>query len=223
MTKKVDVKNFIMSIDNFISPKACDFMIEGLTDEKQKFFQRSVISNKRQSVVENVEGRQDKQWDGRISLQYLTGLQFEHNKDEELGGLLDWQFGNLLFEAYEIYTKTFVEALSFLKRNELNIQFSEFKFQETQVGGGFHMWHSENITTVHDRSRILVWSLFLNDVEEGGELEFLHYGQRLKPKKGSIVIFPAYFTHTHRGNPPISNTKYIATGWYYTTVPKTDF
>ena len=27
-------------------------------------------------------------------------------------------------------------------------------------------------------------------------------------------IFPAGFMHTHRGNPPISNDKYILTGWF---------
>ena len=30
-------------------------------------------------------------------------------------------------------------------------------------------------------------------------------------KKG--IMFPAGFTHTHRGNPPIGNPKYIATSW----------
>ena len=41
-----------------------------------------------------------------------------------------------------------------------------------------------------------MWSLFLNDVEEGGELEFLNYPLRIKPKKGSIVLFPSRIQHT---------------------------
>ena len=36
---------------------------------------------------------------------------------------------------------------------------------------------------------------------------------RVKPKQGTLVIWPAAFTHTHRGNPPLSNDKYIVTGW----------
>jgi hypothetical protein len=28
-----------------------------------------------------------------------------------------------------------------------------------------------------------------------------------------MVIAPAYFTHTHRGNVPVSNNKYILTSW----------
>jgi hypothetical protein len=29
-----------------------------------------------------------------------------------------------------------------------------------------------------------------------------------------MSIFPAAFTHTHRGNPVYSKDKYIATGWF---------
>jgi len=55
--------------------------------------------------------------------------------------------------------------------------------------------------------------IYLNDVEEGGETEFLYYARRIKPTQGTLLIWPAYFTHAHRGNPPLSNTKYIITGW----------
>ena len=35
----------------------------------------------------------------------------------------------------------------------------------------------------------------------------------IKPKQGSLTIFPCAFTHTHRGNPQIGATKYLATTW----------
>ena len=88
------------------------------------------------------------------------------------------------------------------------------KMQETEIGGGYHIWHCEN-NNVTSFSRILTWLFYFNDVEEGGETELLYQHMRVKPQAGRLVIFPAYFTHTHRGNPPISNTKYIATGWYH--------
>jgi len=87
-----------------------------------------------------------------------------------------------------------------------------FKIQKTLVGGGYHVWHYE----ASDRAncqRLLTWTVYLNDVEEGGETEFLYQHVRVKPKQGTLVIFPASFTHTHRGNPPLSNEKYIITGW----------
>jgi hypothetical protein len=36
---------------------------------------------------------------------------------------------------------------------------------------------------------------------------------RIAPKMGTLVLFPASFTHTHRGNPPLSGEKYFITSW----------
>lgn len=93
------------------------------------------------------------------------------------------------------------------------------KLQYTAIGGGFHKWHTEQSqSTTSNRS--LAWLIYLNDVAEGGETEFLYQQQRHKPKQGTLVIFPAGITHPHRGNPPYSNDKYIATGWF--TLPSTE-
>jgi hypothetical protein len=87
-----------------------------------------------------------------------------------------------------------------------------FKVQKTEIGQGYHVWHCEvgNRSTAH---RILAWTLYLNNVEEGGETEFIYQHMRIKPTQGTLVMWPAVYTHTHRGNPPISNDKYIVTGW----------
>lgn len=86
------------------------------------------------------------------------------------------------------------------------------KVQRTQVGGGYHVWHfeSDSRTTCN---RTLAWMVYLNDVEKGGETEFLYQHERLQAEQGTLVIWPASFTHAHRGNPPLSNTKYVITGW----------
>ena len=55
----------------------------------------------------------------------------------------------------------------------------------------------------------------MNDVEEGGETEFLYQSFRVKPKAGTLILFPSFFTHTHRGNPPLKGVKYLATGWIH--------
>jgi hypothetical protein len=87
-----------------------------------------------------------------------------------------------------------------------------FKIQKTEIGGGYHIWHCEAGNRDSSR-RLLAWTLYLNDIKEGGETEFLYQHKRIKPKTGTLVLWPAAFTHTHRGNPPLSNTKYIVTGW----------
>jgi len=89
------------------------------------------------------------------------------------------------------------------------------KVQRTPPKGGFHAWHCEH-NFGEAATRILTWTIYLNDVPDGeGETEFLEYGIKCKPRKGTVAIFPAGWTHTHRGNAVYTHDKYIATGWYY--------
>ena len=85
--------------------------------------------------------------------------------------------------------------------------------QKTEPLEGYHSFHCEN-TTFSNRFRILACMIYLNDVEEGGETEWLYQQLKVKPKANTTVIWPSGFTHLHRGNPPISETKYILTGWF---------
>jgi hypothetical protein len=87
------------------------------------------------------------------------------------------------------------------------------KAQLTRKGEGYHAWHFES-STFFDAKRVLAWSIYLNDDYEGGELEFLYFGKRTKLGEGDVVIFPAAFTHTHRGNMVTSGEKLLLTGWY---------
>lgn len=90
------------------------------------------------------------------------------------------------------------------------------KVQRTPPKGGFHRWHTEQDSEVKSVSRCLVWMIYLNDTPEGeGTTEFIEQGVKLQPKRGTVVFFPADWTHTHRGNPVYTCNKYIATGWYY--------
>ena len=84
--------------------------------------------------------------------------------------------------------------------------------QKTEPTKGYHHFHSENTGWVTS-TRIIAWMVYLNDVAEGGETEFLYQKYKIKPTKGTVVIWPGSYTHVHRGNPPMSD-KYIATGWY---------
>ncbi len=54
---------------------------------------------------------------------------------------------------------------------------------------------------------------FLNDVDDGGT-EFKYQNLTIPAKKGLTLIWPAPWTHTHRGQVSNTKTKYIITGWY---------
>lgn len=92
------------------------------------------------------------------------------------------------------------------------VRLQDAKWQKTEPGGGFHIWHYERGPNEY-ASRIAVWMVYLNDVEDGGETEFLHQQKRYNPKAGTLVLWPAGYTHIHRGNPPLKEDKYILTGW----------
>ncbi len=98
----------------------------------------------------------------------------------------------------------------------LNFYSQVVKVQKTEPRGGFHLWHTEQGPGRAQLTRCLVWMIYLNTVPEGeGETEFLEFGLKIRPKEGALVLWPAGWTHTHRGNPVYTQNKYIATGWYY--------
>lgn len=90
--------------------------------------------------------------------------------------------------------------------------------QHYKPGEGFYAWHSERISGHSDfANRHMVFMTYLNDVTDGGETEFYHQELKIQPKKGLTVIWPADWTHTHRGVTSPTQEKYIVTGWYVYT------
>jgi len=57
--------------------------------------------------------------------------------------------------------------------------------------------------------------LYLNDDYEGGELEFVNFGIKIKPKAGSLYIFPATFPYAHIAHPVTKGTKYAIVTWLH--------
>jgi hypothetical protein len=97
-----------------------------------------------------------------------------------------------------------------LRPGSINLQ------RYTTDQGGYPYWHCElypRDNTAETLHRHLLWTIYLNDDFDEGETEFFYQQQKVKPKTGSLLIAPAAFTHTHRGNRPRNGDKYIATSW----------
>lgn len=88
----------------------------------------------------------------------------------------------------------------------------ELKVQKTKPGEGYHIWHCEQDCS-NNSKRLMAFTVYLNDDYDAGETEFLYQQKRIKGNTGDLCIFPASYTHTHRGNPPMNSDKYILTGW----------
>lgn len=125
---------------------------------------------------------------------------------------LAMQLNTFIGQAFEQYVKHY----GGITQNNDPVSSWTTKIQKTVAGGGYHKWHCENGVFMY-RDRVLTWMIYLNDIppENGGSTEFLYQKLALHPKKGTIVLWPAAYTHMHRGGfltGPID--KYIATGWF---------
>ena len=96
-----------------------------------------------------------------------------------------------------------------------NKSINNFLIQKYKMNEGVFKYHNDFcVDFMNRKTRIINFIWYLNDVEEGGETEFLGY-YKIKPKKGNIILFPSEWFMPHCGNCPISNDKYIITGWIY--------
>jgi hypothetical protein len=193
MEKTGDINNFIGVYDNYVIEEECNKAIK-LYEDQNKFnniFNRKILE--RQSILQ----KQDHQFFAAI-----------HNIDvwwEELKPMM-YNF-NLALNHYIEYTGV---ADAF---DVDSFHFTQLKIQKTLPTEGYHVWHLEHGKGFDSEARALAFAIYLNDIEDGGETEFLHFSKRVKPKTGRIVIWPASFPYLHRGNPPLSGEKYILTSW----------
>lgn len=86
------------------------------------------------------------------------------------------------------------------------------QMQFYKPGGGFFGEHYES-SGLNIAHRVLAFQTFLNDISEGGGTYFTFQDHTVAPAKGKTVIWPAAFTHTHRGEVAPREEKYVITGW----------
>jgi len=154
--------------------------------------------------------------------QHKAGMVIKDNKhieDVDFKESTDYiikPFGSLEpIETYEMYLHKILEEYKKLYpclEDIENIDFYEdYNMQYYPIGGGIKKWHYERMNKLSS-NRVLVFMTYLNDVEDGGT-EFLHQKINTKAKKGMTLIWPADWTHTHKGQVSQTSEKYIVTGW----------
>jgi len=122
---------------------------------------------------------------------------------------------NFFFDGLQKCYTDYIEKFSVLKDGP--IRATVMKMQRTDPGGGYHVWHGEQGKGEH-ANRVLVYMLYLNTLlpEQAGETEFLYQQERYQPVENTMVVWPAAYTHAHRGNTVFGQqSKYIVTGWFY--------
>ena len=191
--KTVNITNFIGVYDNYITKEECNKAIK--LYENQDKFNKTV--NRLRSENTSILHKQDQQF---FAAKDNLNVWWEDLKSMMLNFDLAWNH----------YVKNTGCADAYSQEKFL---YTTLKIQKTLPTEGYHVWHLEHNKGFDNEPRAFVFSIYLNDVEEGGETEFLHFSKRVKPKTGRIVIWPAGFPYVHRGNPPLSGEKYILTSW----------
>jgi hypothetical protein len=191
----MEIKNFIGIYEKVFSQEFCQSVI----NYYQQAFDAGFVMTRQQSDPSSLKIHKD---DTSIYMHQedcisLSGTKIIAKQFKEA-------FSTVLYPKY-------LNEYDILKTNAV-MNTNHIKVQKTNIGGGYHIWHNET-DTKDTSNRVLAWTVYLNDVEDGGETEFLYQHLRIKPTQGTFVIWPAGFTHTHRGNPPLSGDKYIMTGW----------
>jgi len=102
--------------------------------------------------------------------------------------------------------------------NASNFDDEHYFITKYNQGDGFYGWHCDRGLVVknghHTGNRYLSGILYLNDVEVGGETEFLSDHFKVKAKKGRLLLFPSGWTYIHRGIKPSSGNKYICNNFF---------
>ena len=192
---KVDFSDFIGVWDNFMPENVCNKYIEWYDSLKD---QADII----QPQIDETLGDGRFQFENGNLGRYDKQILINHNSHDLQRCTIQY-----LRACTDHYIFTFRQLQS------QPMMSSIIKFQHTPEGGGYHTWHYEAMGLSHS-PRVLTWMIYLNEGFEGGETEFLDQKRRVKPTTGTVMIWPAGYTHTHKGNLVLSGDKYILTGWY---------
>lgn len=194
----IEYNGFIGIYSNVYPEGYCQHLI----NEFDRLEKDSVGANRWQSE----RAPESKKNDYQINL----NMPSQHTQDFE-----NKQIVPMFFDGLQICYDEYICKFSVLQNAK--IRANVMKMQRTPPGGGYHVWHCEQGRDDH-ASRALVYMLYLNSLqpEQAGETEFLYQQQRIRPTKNQMILWPAAYTHAHRGNTVFGKqSKYVVTGWFH--------
>jgi len=181
------MEDFILVVEDVIPDETCEALIDlGESDLAQP---ATVFDRDGQEGIGDVR---------KNSLVHLT----LENCGEHLR-----EMDNAFRKAYLKYVEAFPLLGSVTK-----ITLESFSLLRYDEETDYYNWHVDGLDA-GIRTRFLSQVAYLNDVEQGGETEFLFQGRKVQPRRGSIVVFPSGWTHQHRALPPLTGKKFVVTSF----------
>jgi hypothetical protein len=151
------------------------------------------------------------------------------NSNDEKWKIINETLHKELFENLKIYIDSINDKDNYNAKNNSNFQYllleknlfliNNFMIQKYDKKIGKYVYHTDDsIDCKLKVKRVLTYLFYLNDVDEGGETEFFGGDFKVQPKAGKLIFFPSLWCYPHRGKMPISDNKYIITGWIYENI-----
>jgi hypothetical protein len=174
----------------YISEKICDRIIEYFNNNRSEHYL---------GLVGSVNKKIDETKKQSIDMA-IDPVKFVH---------IFKDYHNEFLQCLDLYIKKYNECAN----NMCGFGFKrKISIQHYKKNGGFKVWHKENDGQPEVITRHLVFMTYLNDVEDGGT-DFLYQNLTTPAKKGLTLIWPAGWTHTHKGQISSTSEKYILTSW----------
>lgn len=176
----IDLNDLIKVYDNALESSVCDFLVNFFETNKDK-----------QELVQN---------DRKPN---FTQLNLTENC--KISPEVDNVHNFLISKVFE-YKKKYYEFIDDRCFPETH-NFEQFRIKKYDPGGDDLFDTHVDVLDYNTARRFLSFLFYLNNVDDGGETVFTNL--KIKPKMGSLLVFPPMWMFPHRGEPPISNTKYI--------------
>jgi predicted 2-oxoglutarate/Fe(II)-dependent dioxygenase YbiX len=111
------------------------------------------------------------------------------------------QFNMLLLAATNVYAKKYNIHEPFYHETYSLLKYSH---------GQEYTEHYDGATGI---GRCISCIAYLNSDYEGGEIEFVNFGVKIKPQPGMLIIFPSNFAYRHIAHPVTHGVKYNLVTW----------
>ncbi len=120
-----------------------------------------------------------------------------------------------LSNMYELYKEQYPYLNEIMKSKLFSFPDGDpaIQLQRYSPGKFYSKLHCEN-PGVFYLDRNLAFMTYLNDIENGGGTEFPYQQVSTNAECGLTLIWPAYWTHPHRGILAKNTNKFILTGWF---------
>jgi hypothetical protein len=118
---------------------------------------------------------------------------------------------NSILMAFEMCTERYLEARN-LNKKDYNLNLDQVTIKAWNQGQSMGP-HFDG----QDGNKDLAFSLvtYINDDYEGGEISFPNHNVTIKPKAGSLIMFPSQQPFIHEVKPIISGTRYMSPAHVY--------